>query len=359
MLAQTAGEPGSSALVIALLVLFLLLAAWNIWLNTRLRQARSLHEELHALVGRRLGDRLDADDPSLARALEDAFRDRLPDLIKQEVESPSSPLHAALEHRITRLLERGDDAEMSAAVQQQLLGRVTTMFAEPGEFEGLFDRIDTRLGESILARVEASADDSRVAAVVGERVLARVEGMFENPDDFEGLFSSLDEKLGERVLRLAGKLPEETAARMDATIRDALVAQVAYIFDNPDDYESLVETIDEGLGQRITRLLGHPSPELQQALEGPARAGLAGRMEAIFASPDDYEDLIGEVDELLGKRIDRRLREELAKGSDGLIEQLLVEALRERVRGRLDGRRESLDLSIDTRITKHQGEGTV
>jgi hypothetical protein len=313
---------------------------------------------LHAFVGRRLGDRLDADDPALARSVEEACRERLPEIIKHEVESPSSPLHAALAQRLTRQLEQGDDAALAATVREQLLGRVTTMFASPRQFADLFEQIDGRLGEQILAKVEAGVDDPRVAAVVGEQVLARVEDMFDNADEHEGLFESLDEKLGERVLRLAGKLPEETAARMDATIRDALVAQVSYIFDNPDDYESLVETIDEGLGQRITRLLGHPSPELQEALEAPARAGLAGRMEEIFANPDDYEELIGEVDELLGKRIERRLREELAKGTDGLIEQLLVEALRERVRGRLDGRRESLDLSIDTRISKHQGEGT-
>jgi hypothetical protein len=356
MLAQNAADPGSSTLTVVLLVLFALLAVWNIWLNTRLRQARSLHEELHALVGRRLGDRLDANDPAFARALEDAFRERLPSIINQEVESPSSALHIALSQRLARQLEQGDDESLQTKMREQVLGRVTTIFASPENFEELFARIDGKLGERILARVETSADEARIADVVGEQLFARVEEMFDNPDDFEELFGSLDEKLSERILRLASKLPEETAARMDATIRDALVAQVGYIFENPDDYESLVETIDEGLGQRMTRLLGHPSPELQQALEEPIRAGLAGRLEEVFANPDDHEDLLAEVDELLGKRIERRLREELTRGGDGLIEQLLVEALRERVRGRVDGRRESIDLSIDTRMARHQGE---
>jgi hypothetical protein len=357
MFAETAGDFGTSALSLAIFVLLLLLGAWNIWLNSRLRQARSLEEELHALVGRRLGDRLDADDPAFTRALEQALRDRLPEVIQHEVESPDSALHAALAQRLTRQLDPRDDEALGARLREQLLDRVSAIFAAPGDFEGLFDEIDGKLGERILARVEPIADDPRIASLTGERLFARLEQMFDRPEDHEGLFESVDEKLGECILRQAGKLPDEAAARLEAAIRDALVAEVQYIFENPQDYEGIVETIDEQLGQRVTRLAGHPSPELQEAMEGPIRGGLAGRLHEIFANPDDHEGLLEEVDGQLGKRIERRLREELARGGDGLIEQLVVEALRERVRGRLEGRRESLDLTIDTRIARHNGEG--
>src|SRR5262245_16026070 len=71
MFAESAGDVGGNALLLAICVLLLLLGAWNVWLLRRLRQARSLEEELRAVVGQRLGDRLDPHDPAFVTALDE------------------------------------------------------------------------------------------------------------------------------------------------------------------------------------------------------------------------------------------------------------------------------------------------
>lgn len=390
-----------------LLGLFLALGAWNVWLNTRLKRARSFENELRAVVGLRLDERFRADDPGLGTALLNALQARLPDIVNQQVSTPSSRVQAVLAERLAQQVERSDpqfdallgdrlqnrvqeifvapgdhggwfeaiddklceriDARaadpgadcaraMAEKIDVALQGRLEAIFDEPDNYSSWFEEIDGKLCEAILTRID-HLDDAQMDTFVAEQVFARVQTMFENPDDHEGLFEAVDEKLTDRILKQIAKLPDETATRMDAVIRDALVQEVEHIFDDPETYEDTLTTIDEQLGQRISRMLNHPTPELQEMLEGPIREGLASRLGLIFDNPDDYEALLEQVDEQLGKRIERRLREELARGAEGLIEQLVVEQVRDKVRARVEGRRESLDLAIDNRIARHNGEG--
>ena len=403
MIAESVGEAGGGALTLAIFALLLLLGVWNVWLNRRLRLARSFEDEVRALIGQRLGDRLDPRDPAFAAAVEAGLQAHLPEVIKREVESPSSALHTALADKLAREMTRGEDEALDARVRDALLGRIGTILAAPGDFADLFEEIDgklgermasragdatpamveaidaglrgrivkifetsddfgelfeeidVRLGERVSARIEVAEDGVRIDGLIAEQLHARVKAMFDNPESHEDLFETVDEKLGERIVRSIGRLPEDAASRMDSNIRDALVAEVQYIFDNPENYETLVETIDEQLGQRICRLLSHPSPELQQGLEEPIRAGLTRRLGEIFANPEEHEGLVEGIDEGLGKRIDRRIRDELAPG-DGLLDRLIAEALRERVRERVETGRESLDQAIDTAIRKQHGD---
>lgn len=334
----------------------------------------SLWQPIDARLAERMAQFVDKLDFNRDEDLNGRIRRCLQSRVEMLFEDPESDVSstlfedvdARLSERISaRLEEPGKECEreLQLRIDAGLMQRLDTLVENADEHEDLFAEVDSKLGDHILTRAEeilsTSGDDLlRLDERIIPQIAGRINAIFDDPENHESLFESIDEHLSERILKLADRLPEETAERIDESILAGLVSEIEELFDAPENHEDLFESIDEALGKRITRLVDHPPAELKEKMDEEVNTGLVARVSGMFDDPDDYESM-SDVDEQLGKRIERRLREELARGAEGLIDQTIYDSLKKRVGQRFDerSRREGLDMIIDTRITKATDNG--
>jgi hypothetical protein len=371
-----------------------------------LRPARSLHDELSQLLGKTINSRLDALGADELTLLDQAIRQRLPELVAPVLQNASPRfssafaaaveeqtlahlpaalaaagprIGAALEQRLQVALadadsdvwEQIDDrlgrrlvalaetlpaealARLDARAGAALLGRAVEMLASPDDFTDLFERIDAALQEQILGTVEEPPEEcvQAIAARTAAGMAARVADIFDNPGDHDDLFERLDEKLGERILAAADDPPDETARQLDERICADLVDEINHICDNPGEHTELYENLDEKLGGRMLELAGDPPPEVEQRLAERLEAGLLAEVDHLFENRDEQEELFADLDEKLGQHLRRRLRDELSSGRGGRVEAALDERLRAHVRARLEAADlTELDRLLDQRL---------
>jgi len=422
-----------------------------------LRPARSLHDELSQLLGKTINSRLDALAADELTLLDQAIRQRLPELVAPVLQNASPRfsaafaaaveeralahlpealaaagprIGAALEQRLQTALadpekawERIDDrlgrrlvalaetlpaeatARLDARAGAALLARAEEMLASPDDFADLFERIDAALQEQILGTVEEPPEEcvQAIAARTAAGMAARVADIFDNPGEHDELFERLDEKLGDRVVELAGDPDDETAGKLEDRICAGLLARLDHICDNPGEHESLYESIDEKLGERMLELAGDPDdetarkleericadlvdevnhicdnpgehtelyesideklggrilelatdppPEVGQRLAERLEAGLLAEVDHLFEHRDEQEELFADLDEKLGGHLRRRLRDELSGGRGGRVDAALDELLRAHARARLEAADlTELDRLLDQRL---------
>jgi predicted negative regulator of RcsB-dependent stress response len=275
----------------------------------------------------------------LVRRLEELFED--PDAYSDWFED----IDARLGDRVCRHAEDPSEecvAEMSQMMDRSLRDRLETIIENSDEYEDLFSDVDGKIGEILLERIDdfVSDEDSEIhgqmIALVGEQVIERAKNIFEDAENYESFFETIDERLCERILRFTERLPEELADTIDERIHQGLITEVDHLFEQPDSHEDLFLNIDESLGKRISRLIDHPPTELKERLDERVSQGLSLRLQAMFEKPEDYSEALGEVHEQLAKRIERRLREELARGNEGLIERIMADEVGKQISAKKD-----------------------
>jgi hypothetical protein len=407
-----------------------------------LRPARSLHDELAQLLGKTVTTRLDALGAEDLALLDQAIRQRLPELVAPVLQSASprfsdafaagveeralahvpaalasagpqiaaalhqrlqatlaDPDSAAWEHiderlgrrlvglaeelpaeaaarldekvraalvsRVDEMLESPDDfSDLFERIDEKLQGhilatvaqppeecvrgiatraaggmaaRVADMFDSPGDHGDLFEGIDEKLGARILELAGDPPDeiaqkrDQRICA----ELLAELDHICENPGEHEELYQGIDEKLGERMLELAGDLPEETARQLDERICAELLAELDQIRENSGDYADLYESIDEKLSGRILAVVDNPPAEMEQRLAERTEGGLLAAVDHLFENRDEHEDFFSDLDEKLGQRIRRRLREGFSGEAGDRVDAAIDETLLAHTRARL------------------------